>query len=139
MAPICEESIPKAVDTEPDGLLLHETLMYSLVPPHFGMRQYWRDFESLENWARSSSFRHSAWWKEFQSDPAGTGFWHELHTRDGGVEGAYADIDETPIGMMNFASVKEMRGDLFSARERLGRADEAPTAQPVTEDDLYTE
>ena len=31
----------------PDGLLLHENVIWSLVPPHAGMRQYWRDLESL--------------------------------------------------------------------------------------------
>ena len=31
-----------------DGLLLHENLLLSLIQPHGGMRQYWRDFDSLE-------------------------------------------------------------------------------------------
>jgi hypothetical protein len=31
-------------------MLLHENLLFSLLPPHAGMRQYWRDFESLERW-----------------------------------------------------------------------------------------
>ncbi len=34
--------INKAVAERPNGLLLHETLMFSLVPVHLGMRQYWR-------------------------------------------------------------------------------------------------
>src|ERR671913_2402908 len=40
--------ISKSVGEQPDGLLLHENMIFSLVPPHGGMRQYWRDFESLE-------------------------------------------------------------------------------------------
>jgi hypothetical protein len=40
--------ISASVDAQPDGLLLHENLVFSLFPPHAGMRQYWRDFESLE-------------------------------------------------------------------------------------------
>jgi hypothetical protein len=32
--------ISRSVAAHPDGLLLHETLMYSLAPPHLGMRQY---------------------------------------------------------------------------------------------------
>ena len=32
--------IAKSVDARPDGLLLHETLLFSLLPPHVGMRQY---------------------------------------------------------------------------------------------------
>ncbi len=55
--------ISKSVDAQPDGLLLHENLLYSLIPPHSGMRQYWRDFDSLERWARS--LPHKAWWQEF--------------------------------------------------------------------------
>jgi len=41
--------IAKSVEAQPDGLLLHENFLFSLFPPHAGMRQYWRDFESLEN------------------------------------------------------------------------------------------
>ena len=45
--------IARAASAAPDGLLLHENLIYSLAPPHIGMRQYWRDFDALEAWARS--------------------------------------------------------------------------------------
>ena len=40
--------IRQSVQAQPDGLLLHENLLFSLFPPHAGMRQYWRDFDSLE-------------------------------------------------------------------------------------------
>jgi len=43
--------IEATVESQPDGLLLHETLTYSQEPLHVGMRQYWRDFESLEAWS----------------------------------------------------------------------------------------
>ena len=69
--------IAASVDARPDGLLLHENLFYSLAPPHGGMRQYWRDFESLERWARSEP--HRTWWREFLRDSGGTGFWHEAY------------------------------------------------------------
>ena len=39
--------IAGSVDSKPDGLLLHENLIFSLFPPHTGMRQYWRDGETL--------------------------------------------------------------------------------------------
>ena len=29
----------------PDGLLLHEDVIWSLFPPHWGARQYWRDLD----------------------------------------------------------------------------------------------
>src|SRR5688572_19563275 len=58
--------IAQSVDAQPDGLLLHENFVLSLVPPHAGMRQYWRDFESLERWARSTP--HRDWWRQFLRD-----------------------------------------------------------------------
>jgi hypothetical protein len=30
-----------------------ENLIWSLVPSHLGMRQYWRDLDRLERWTRS--------------------------------------------------------------------------------------
>ena len=45
--------INAAVAAKPDGLLLHENVFYSFFPLNAGMRQYWRDFQSLENWSRS--------------------------------------------------------------------------------------
>ncbi len=47
--------IAESVEAHPDGLLLHEPLLWSMLPPHVGMRQYWRDFDALERWARSDS------------------------------------------------------------------------------------
>ena len=37
--------ISASVDAQPDGLLLHENFLFSLFPPHAGMRQYRRDME----------------------------------------------------------------------------------------------
>src|SRR5579863_3403798 len=45
----------------------------SFFPLHVGMRQYWRDFESLKTWARS--LPHQKWWQNFVRDSGGTGFW----------------------------------------------------------------
>src|SRR5438477_12127558 len=55
--------IRRSWQEEPDGLLLHEDLIWSLIPPHLGMRQYWRDYESLERWTRSDP--HKRWWQKF--------------------------------------------------------------------------
>jgi hypothetical protein len=41
--------IRKSVEARPDGLLPHENLLLSLFPPHAGMHQYCRDFDSLEH------------------------------------------------------------------------------------------
>ena len=58
--------IHKAFGQDPDGLLFHEPFYFSLFPLHIGLRQYWRDFDSLERWTRS--FPHQEWWKEFGTD-----------------------------------------------------------------------
>jgi fumigallin biosynthesis monooxygenase-like protein len=92
--------IQAGVAEKPDGLLLHENLMFSLLPPHLGMRQYWRDLDSLERWTRE--LPHKQWWQDFLRDSAGTGFWHEIYFRRGGVEAIYDDMSR-PIGMMSFA------------------------------------
>ena len=70
--------IEGSVGARPDGLLLHENIFYSLFPLHLGMRQYWRDFESLERFTRTDP--HREWWKQFLRDTGGTGFWHELYS-----------------------------------------------------------
>jgi hypothetical protein len=126
--------IKKAIEEKPDGLLLHEDVIFSLFPPHGGMRQYWRDFESLERWARSGS--HAQWWREFLDDPGGAGFWHETYFRGGQIESVYIDMPK--VGMGRFAALEPARGSMFSARRRLGLTDEAGVESAVTEDRLYS-
>ena len=113
--------IGKSVEAAPDGLLLHEGFWFSL--RHAGMRQYWRDFESLEAWTRSEP--HRRWWKDFLKDSGGTGFWHETYSARGGVEAIYDDL-EKPIGMMRFAPLEPALGPLFGSRARLRREGDAP-------------
>lgn len=125
--------INKSVAERPEGLLLHENLIYSLWPPHVGMRQYWRDFESLERWTRSGA--HKEWWRSFVSDPAGTGFWHELYSRNGEMEATFLDMDG--MGMTKFAPTVPTRGTMFSARRRLRRQGEPAKSPAITEEELY--
>jgi hypothetical protein len=108
--------IGKAVAAKPDGFLLHEPIVYSL--RHIGMREYWRDFDSLERWARAAP--HQRWWQDFLRDNGGTGFWHEIYTRRGGIEAVYDDL-AAPVGMMKIAPLRPAHGPLLSARGRLGR------------------
>src|SRR5579864_2771164 len=49
--------IASSVEAQPDGLLAHENFLFSLFPAHAGMRQYWRDMESLLAWTRSDPHR----------------------------------------------------------------------------------
>ena len=125
--------IDKSWKARPDGLLLHENLIFSIWPLHAGMRQYWRDFSSLERWSRSEP--HRIWWQNFLRDSGGTGFWHETYSMRGGIEAIYDDVP-VPIGMMRFAPMTAARGPMFGARTRLRQADAAPPA-PVSESDLY--
>jgi len=92
--------ISSSVEAMPDGLLLHENFLFSLFPMHAGMRQYWRDPESLLKWTRSDP--HRVWWQDFLRDAGGTGFWHETYFRRGGMEAIYDDVLK-PIGFMKFA------------------------------------
>jgi Domain of unknown function (DUF4188) len=128
--------IARSVEAQPDGLLLHENLMLSLLPPHLGMRQYWRDFDALERWARSEP--HRQWWQSFVRDSGGTGFWHETYFMRGGMEAVYDDVVQ-PLGLMKFAPVQPARGGMFSARGRARRPGAPSTPPAFTEEELYTE
>ena len=125
--------VTQSVDAQPDGLLLHENFILSLFPPHAGMRQYWRDFESLERWTRSAP--HRDWWRNFLKDSGGTGFWHETYLMRGGMEAIYDDMVQ-PTGFLKFAPARPARGNMFSARARVGRPGEPAQAAPVSESDL---
>src|SRR5215210_5843269 len=108
--------IEKAGVARPEGLLHYENnIIYGLVPLHVGMRWYWKDFDSMERWARSEP--HRIWWQNFLRDSGGTGFWHETYSMRGGIEAVYDDMP-TPLGMMNFAPMSQARGPMFSARKR---------------------
>lgn len=122
----------KIPEEKPDGLLLHESLIYGLFPLHVGMRQYWRDLESLEKWTRTMP--HMGWWKAFLKDSGGTSFWHETYFLNGGMEAVYLDIDKA-VGFAQFAPRVAAKGAMFSARRRAGIAGEGPEA-PVKEEEL---
>jgi hypothetical protein len=130
--------ITKSVAARPDGLLLHEPIIYSIFPMHAGMRQYWRDFDSLERWARSEP--HRIWWQRFLRDSGGTGFWHEAYFMRGGMEAVYDDMVRD-LGFLRFAPVVPAHGPMFSARQRVGRenpphaAPPAPVPEPSEEHD----
>ena len=126
--------IQRSWKEQPDGLLLHEDLVWSLFPPHVGMRQYWRDYDSLERWTRSEP--HRRWRREFFKNTGGTGFWHEAYFIGGGAEAIYDDMG-APLGFARFAPTKPARGAMFSSRRRAGR-DSPQVAPPVVaEEDFY--
>jgi hypothetical protein len=124
--------ISSSVAAQPDGLLLHENMVYSLFPMNVGMRQYWRDMESLLSWSRSEP--HRQWWKNFLRNSGGTGFWHETYLMRGGMEAIYDDLPK-PIGFMRFAPIKPARGALFGAAHRAAQRHEGEPV--VSEKELY--
>jgi hypothetical protein len=124
--------ISSSVEAQPEGLLLHENLIFSLFPMHGGMRQYWRDTESLLKWTRSDP--HRQWWQTFLRDSGGTGFWHETYFRHGGMEAIYDDLVQ-PIGFMKFAPVVPARGPMFGAAARSGK--EFAGTPVLSEKELY--
>lgn len=108
--------IEDSEELTPDALLHNEEEIHSIIPPHFVIRQYWRDFDSLEDWTHTGT--HSELWDELAESPEGTSFWHELYSREG-IEAVYNGMDDAPTGMMNFAPTEPVDGDLSSARDRL--------------------
>lgn len=125
--------ISAVANDRPDGLLAHDSIIYSLLPPHVGMRQYWRDFESLENWARSEP--HRLWWQSFLRDSKGTGFWHEAYFMRGGMEAVYVNVPEI-FGFRAFTDSIPAKGPMFSARLRAGRDGTAASPSAVREAEL---
>jgi Monooxygenase af470-like len=99
---------------KPDGLLAHEPVFFGLT--HIGMRQYWRDLESLERFTRSEP--HRTWWRNFLRDNGGAGFWHEAYCVREGMEAIYLDMP-TPVGFGLFAPARHPQGPFMTARGRL--------------------
>ena len=128
--------IMKAGAARPEGLLHWENnIVFSIFPLHLGMRWYWRDFESMERWARSEP--HRRWWQDFLRNSGGTGFWHETYFMRGGMEAIYDDVNQPRIGFQAFAPSLPARGPMFSARKRLRVfGDEPPQPDGAAESDV---
>jgi hypothetical protein len=119
--------IAKSAKARPDGLLHHEeNIILGLFPLHVGMRQYWRDFESLERWTREMP--HMDWWKDLLSRPQGVSFWHETYSIRGGIESVFLASRETGSrpGLLGFAPNVDANAAMFSARRRLKREGAEP-------------
>lgn len=124
--------VHRAVKMRPDGLLHSERLLFS--PIHMGWRQYWRDLDSLEAWARSPP--HRDWWRSYLKDTKGTGFWHETYFLEGGMEAIF-DGMRGNIGLAAFAPTNPVEGGVFTARHRAERArmgNQAPGAAENEDD-----
>ena len=125
--------IRQSVQAQPDGLLVHENLLFSLIPPHAGMRQYWRDFDSLERWARS--LPHQRWWQQFLRDRGELGQAGPRHVDVDRLDLAAAEVGLVPKA--GAAPVTPARGSLFSARRRLGMREGSAPPPGIAEEELY--
>lgn len=111
----------------PEGLLLDEGFLFGW--NHIGIRQYWRDFESLERFTRDPL--HAGWWREFLRDTRGCGFWHETYSARRGMEAIYIDMPER-MGMGRFAPMRRPVGPFLTSRDRLQAASAGtPDASPL--------
>jgi hypothetical protein len=106
--------IDKAAASRPDGLLHFENnIVFSFFPLHLGMRWYWKDFESMERWARSEP--HRRWWQEFLRSSGGVGFWHETYFIRGGMEAIYERCNQA-TGVAGVCTLKGCAwSDVFCA------------------------
>lgn len=105
----------------PDGLLLHERLIYS--PRQIGWRQYWRDTSSLVAWSRREP--HRKWWTEYLRKPGGAGLWHETYFMGGGMEAVF-DAMPDGIGLSAFAPTMPAEGTMFAQRLAKPRSTDVP-------------
>ncbi|WP_231855435.1 DUF4188 domain-containing protein [Tsukamurella pseudospumae] len=87
--------------------------------------QYWRSFEDLERYARSTDFRHRPAWLKFyamthQDGRSRAGIWHETYrVPAGGHESIYGDLAK-PVGLGAAVGVQPVGRRGTSARERIG-------------------
>ena len=124
--------ISSSAAAQPDGLLRHETFIYSLFPMHVGMRQYWRDANSLLEWTRSDP--HRPWWQSLLKDSGGTGFWSRNVFSAWGHRGCLRRRTGN-IGLMAFAPVVPARGPMFGAAARAEKEFGEPPV--LSEKELY--
>jgi hypothetical protein len=114
-------AIAKSVEAKPDGLLRHDSMTYSMLPLHVGMRQYWRDVESMIAW--SATLPHKDWWSSFLKDSEGTTFWHETYFVRGGFEAIYDDLPagKRDFGLASFADLVPAVGSTFAKYRKAAR------------------
>lgn len=87
--------------------------------------QYWKDFESLEAYAKAADHLHLPAWRAFNKavrDNGNVGIWHETYTiRAGGAEAVYANMPSFGLGAAT--GTPKPDASMQSAAQRLGRSD----------------
>jgi hypothetical protein len=94
--------------------------------------QYWRDFDSLERFARSSDAPHLAPWKQFNQAVRASGevgIWHETYrVRAGEYECIYGNMPQ--VGLAAAGALAPVGSAGQSAARRVGARDEDEVAVP---------
>ena len=122
--------IKASVGAQPDGLLLHQNIIWGMFPPHFGMRQYWRDFDSLERWARADPHASGG------AGSSRTGEAQDSGTRPTSPEAVSRRATWTcprTSGCPSSPPHVAKRGSMLSARRRLGLPGQETKASPLPE------
>ena len=87
--------------------------------------QYWRDFESLDRFARDKDLPHLEPWRRFDAaarNTAAVGVWHEtFQVRAGDYEAIYANMPAFGLARAGAHQPVGRKGD--TAATRIGRAE----------------
>jgi hypothetical protein len=106
------------------GLLRSERFAFGW--RHFGVLQYWRSFDDLEQWGRKPP--HSDWWRgavERGRMKDDFGLYHEVFlVPRAAVESIY--LNSEPVGLSAFGTLGEPTGPMTTSRDRLGRRQTRP-------------
>jgi hypothetical protein len=101
------------------GLLHSERFAFNM--RHFGVLQYWRSYDELEQWVRRPP--HSEWWRQAidrERTKGDLGVYHETFlVPRSAIESIYLNCE--PVGLSAFGVLGEPIGPMTTSRDRLGR------------------
>lgn len=106
----------EALPSEETGFLGHNGLSMGVIV------QYWRSFDHLEAFARSSNFSHYPAWTAFnrrmKKSRGDVGIWHETYlVKSGQYEAVYSGMP--PYGLGRVSSLLPANNHRAEARQRL--------------------
>jgi hypothetical protein len=117
------------LDKQPDSGLLHwEFVLRGPLSPT--IVQYWRSFDELERFARSTDAPHLGAWKRFNAavrDSGDVGIWHETYrVAPGARESIFVNMPDRGLGAAG--TLDPVGSTAATAAKRIGErdADEAP-------------
>lgn len=123
-----------AADATEAGSGLLRSERFRLGFSKFGYLQYWKSFDSLEAWTRTSP--HVDWWREAAERIRTRGdisIYHEAYLVDRNrCESIYLNTGSERAGLASFGDLSEPVGAATTARDRLGRRE--PRATPSFDD-----